>query len=124
MFLTYTCDAGSFPTIITARPGAELYFPLSSDEDERDRDCYRPLERAVGRLHAACAEAGCDMETSALRGRDERSADIAFLAKELYAYPPRSHAGAPENVCLRFARDPREECMLAAATCRKLAWRA
>ena len=101
--------------------GAELYFPLASDDDTRDADCCRPLERALGRLANACAEAGCELHRIPVSGKDARRPDIAFIAKELYAYPPKSSMEKPENVSLRFARDPREECLLAAATCRKMA---
>ena len=101
--------------------GAELYFPLASDEDRRDADCYRPLERGLRRLWDSCVEAGCEVRRCAVSGEDTRSADIAFVSKELYAYPPSSRAEAPENVSLRFALDPREECMLAAATARRAA---
>ena len=100
---------------------AELYFPLASDSDRRDGDCYRPLERALARLNAACTESGCEVRRVPVLGEDARSRDIALLTKELYAYPPQACAEKPENVSLRFARDPREECMLAAATCRKMA---
>ena len=101
--------------------GAELLFPLPTDAGRRDADCFRPLERGIARLEAACAEAGCGVKKAALCREDARSADLACLAGELYAYPPRSYQGKPENVFLRYARDPREECLLAAATARKMA---
>lgn len=100
---------------------AELYFPLSADTGARDADCYRPLEKALARLKEACDEVGCEVRKIALNGADERGEDIAFLARELYAYPPESFERAPKNLCLRFARDPREECLFAAATARKAA---
>lgn len=95
--------------------GAELYYPI--DSNARDADCYLPLEKALMRLADECGE----IRTTALDGEDTRSEDIAFLSRELYAYPPMSFAKKPENVFLRYAKNIREECLLAAATARKAA---
>lgn len=95
--------------------GAELYYPI--DSNARDADCYLPLEKALMRLADECGE----IRTTALDGEDTRSEDIAFLSRELYAYPPMSFAKKPENVFLRYAKNISEECLLAAATARKAA---
>lgn len=100
---------------------AALFFPMASDADARDEDCYRPLQKAMRRLQKACEEIGCTVSVEHLSAADERRAEIAFLAKELYAYPPRVFEDRPKRLRLRMARDPREECMLAAATVRKMA---
>ncbi len=103
-------------------PDASLYLPLPNDPGARDYDCCRPLERALGRLNAACREAGTELRREALRA-EAGDGCLAALREELYAYPPRPWEGEPDALRLAFARDVREECRLAAAEARRLAMR-
>ena len=106
--------------IAAACPAAEMLLPLANDRTTRDYDCYRPLERALGRLSAACREAGVPMERIALPAEAE-AGELRALERELFAYPVRPWAGEAARVRLALAKDVREECMLAAATARRLA---
>ena len=101
-------------------PESTLFFPLANDERARDYDCSRPLERALGRIQAACREAGAAFVRERLEAAQEENS-LRALARELYAYPVQAWDGAPEGVRLALARDVREECMLAAAQARHLA---
>lgn len=101
-------------------PGAGMFFALSGDETDRDYDCRRPLEHALGRMAAACRDAGAQMECTRLPGAAGEGA-LRVLAEELYAYPVRSFEGKTRQVRLAYARDVRQECMLAAARARSLA---
>ncbi len=101
-------------------PESALFFPLPNDKTVRDYDCYRPLEQALGRLAGACQEAGARMHRTPLP-KDEGREEIGALERELFAYPVKIWNKRPEHVHLAFARDVRQECMLAAATARRLA---
>ena len=106
--------------IAAACPAAELFLPLPNDESARDYDCYRPLERALGRLSAACRDAGAELRRVPIAEAAD-AGELRALERELYAYPVRPWTAAPERVRLTLAKDARQECMLAAATCRRLA---
>ena len=97
-----------------------LFFPLPNDEQARDYDTYRPLERALLRISAACREAGTEMQREKLAA-DENENEILRLSRELYAYPAEPFPGETGKIRIDFARDMREECMLAAARARSLA---
>lgn len=99
---------------------AGLFFPLSGHEGERDYDCARPLEKALDRMLAACRDAGAQIERIYLASPNDET-ELRFLARELYAYPAKTCAEDVRHVHLSYARDVREECMLAAATARKCA---
>lgn len=101
--------------------GAELFYPIASDPPARDADCYRPLERALGRMEKACQEQGVEMECRALPDEPHVCGEIAHLARELYAHPVEPLRAEPQHIHMSCARDVREECMLAAATARRLA---
>ena len=102
--------------------GAELFYPIADDPAARDADCYRPLEGALARMGDACLERGVELSCCALDNRAAAAqGEIAWLAREMYAYPIEPRHGAPAHVHLTLARDVREECMLAAATARTLA---
>ncbi len=103
-----------------AGAGADLFFPLSNDPMARDYDAYRPLERVLLRLSAACRDAGGELQREALPGNDAVDA-LRILARELYAYPVKPFGGETDRVRLDLAQDMREECMLAAARARSLA---
>ena len=103
-----------------AGAGATLFFPLPNDALARDYDCYRPLEKALMRLSSACREAGTELRREDLQaGKDTHAAQV--LARELYAYPVEPFNGETDQIHMDFARDLREECMLAAARARSLA---
>ena len=106
--------------IAAACPAAELFLPLPNDERARDYDCNRPLERALSRLSLACRDAGAPLRRVPLPAQAE-AGELRALERELYAYPVRPWTAAPERVRLTMAKDARQECMLAAATCRRLA---
>ena len=99
---------------------AELFFPLPNDPGARDYDCCRPLERALERMAAACRDAGTEFRREAVSG-EAANAELEALAHEFYAYPVQPYPEAPEHIHLSHAQDVREECMLAAATARRLA---
>ena len=101
-------------------PDAALFFPLSGREGERDYDCARPLEKALGRMISACRDAGAQLERVHLPSPSDET-ELRFLARELYAYPAKSRGGDVRHVHLAYARDVREECMLAAAAARRYA---
>ncbi len=101
-------------------PEAVLYLPLPNDSEARDYDCCLPLERALKRLFAACRESGAEFAREALEPEPDAGC-LAALRRELFAYPPEPFAGEPEGIELAYARDVREECMLAAARARTLA---
>lgn len=103
-------------------PQADMFFPLEGNAQRRDYDCFRPLERALGRMAAACRDAGAEWERSALEAAEEKG-ELRALARELYAYPVEPWQGEAAHVHLAYARDVREECMLAAARARHLAMR-
>ena len=108
--------------ISAACPAAELFLPLPNDERARDYDCYRPLERAQNRLVCACRDAGAACRRFPLRAdADGEEGELRALERELYAFPVRPWPEAPQRVHLTLAREARQECMLAAATCRRLA---
>jgi len=101
-------------------PAADLFFPLAGDETCRDYDCYRPLEKALLRLQAACRESGASCARIKLSDHREEG-DLSALAREIYAYPAQPSGEKPAHVHLSLARDIREECMLAAAAARSMA---
>lgn len=101
--------------------GAELFYPLAHGSGARDGACYRPLANALARLSSACQDQGVAVERNALPDEPHPCGEIAHLARELYAYPVEPWAAAPEHVRMVYARDVREECMLAAAAARRLA---
>ena len=101
--------------------GAELFYPLNSDPSARDGACYRPLENALGLLEKLCREQGVELLRHELPDEPHPCGEIAHLARELYANRVQPLAGEPQHVHMVYARDVREECMLAAATARRLA---
>ncbi len=100
--------------------GAELFFPLNNDHLARDYDCCRPLQRALGRIARACADAGTTLERVPVEDKAPLN-QLSLLAREMYAYPAEPQAYAPQNIRVTLCQDVREECMLAAATARRLA---
>ena len=110
----------NFMAQIAANAPSELFFALKNDPASRDYDCFRPIERALGRIMAACRESGAECSRIPLAADDCRS-EIRALTDELYAYPVKKYPGGVHNIHLTLARDPREECMAAAAEARKLA---
>jgi len=110
----------NFMARIAANAPSELFFALKNDEKARDYDCYKPIERAYTRILAACRESGAETKRVPLNDAGAEG-EIPALAAELYAYPVRKYAGEISNVHLTLARDPREECMAAAAAARTLA---
>ena len=100
--------------------GSALFFPLPNDPGARDYDCCRPLERALYRMSAACRDAGTALEREGVQC-EHKNAELRFLSGEFYACPAESCPEEPEHVHITFAQDVREECMLAAATARRLA---
>lgn len=106
--------------VAAACPDADMFFPLAGDAACRDYDCYHPLERALGRMGAACRAAGAQMERIMLEAPED-AGEMRMLARELFAYPVKPVEGEIGNIRLAYARDVREECMLAAAYARSLA---
>lgn len=105
---------------ISKNAAAELFLALGNDRNARDYDCYLPMEKALGRLISACREVSADIRRQALAD-DGADDELRMLARELYAWPAERYPDEPGHVHLLLAKDPREECMLAAATARKMA---
>ena len=105
---------------IAAVSRGELFFALKNDMNARDYDCFKPMERALGRIIGACREQNVEIRRFFLKNPPEKS-EISHLTGEIYAYPVEKYNGNVENIHLTLARDPREECMAAAAMCRRLA---
>ena len=99
---------------------ADMLFPLSARQGERDYDCALPVEKALGRIASACRDAGAQMIREVLSA-PAQDGEIYTLARELYAYPAKRFEEEVHNIHLAYARDVRGECMLAAATARKCA---
>lgn len=99
---------------------AELFFALKNDEHAPDYDCYTPMDRALERIAASCALIGAEHQRIALAD-SAPDGEIRRLERELYAYPVQPWTQPTEKIHLTLAKDPREECMAAAARCRKLA---
>ena len=116
-----------------------LFLPLETDETARDLDVFEPMTRCFKRLQKACEAAGVSFEQVTVlpweraAGRAHclgvdaptQAPELARLARELYAYPAEADASgrSPKRVQLAATRNPREECMFAAALCRRLAVR-
>ena len=106
---------------IAARcPRADLFYPISGDESAPDGDCYRPLERALARIAAACNDCGAGFSRHALAG-EARTGELAALEREIFACPAQSWQGDVHRVQLSPARSLQQECLLAAAQARRLA---
>ena len=99
---------------------AAIFLPLANDPAARDYDCYRPVEKQLMRLNAACTAQGLQIERACIPD-DAQESELRLLERELFAYPMQPAEHAPKRVRLRTAKDVREECMLAAATARRLA---
>lgn len=112
-----------------------VFLPLENDESARDIDVYAPLDACFSRLLRCCAQAGVAVERVYILPASDRPArpgtfpvpmpaqkgDLSLLARELYAYPARPADAAPRHIQLAAMRNPMEECLFAAALCRRLA---
>ena len=102
-----------------------VFLPLENDPDARDRECFIPIEHALGRLLEACRAAGVDAERVPVSGEDgvSQHPELRRLSGELFAFPPLPAASdaAPRHIQLASTRSPVEECLFAAALCRRLA---
>ena len=97
-------------------PAADLLYPL----DEDAGDAALPLKKALARLENACADCGAAYRRSLIPA-GAAPGEIAHLARNLFACPPVPWMDAPRHVHIAMARDVRQECLLAAATARRLA---
>lgn len=128
-----------------------VFLPLENNPESRDFDPFLPLQNSFERLyHAAklagvpvdriCVEADSSAanplpEPAMARMRSARSINIMYLPappqhgelarleRELFAFPtePDPSATAPRHVQIATLRTPREECLFAAALCRRMA---
>ena len=102
---------------------AGLFLPLENDPDAPDRDCYLPLEKALGRLQAIVRSFGGSMQRVpvAASDADDRHDDIKTLERALFAWPGVNTGRAPEAITLLQPRTVKEECQYAAALSRHVA---
>ena len=108
-------------------PRTTVFFPLENDPEARDFECFLPLQQCFDRLCRACARAGAEVERVCLSEAEtaQRGA-LARLSRELFAFPAlpalsdRPEA-APGCIQLAALKNPMEECLFAAALCRRLA---
>ena len=120
-------------------PDTRVFLPLDRDAAARDLDVFEPMSKCLDRLVRTCQGMNIDPELidvlpaapgsrrpDALYVDEPRQADdLALLARELYAYPsmPEPAGKPPRHIQLAATRDPVEECLFAAALCRRLALR-
>ena len=117
-------------------PETRLFLPLDANPDARDQVVFTPLLKCMKRLIKACGQAGVEVaQVPVIADGDApgaltvaapaRSRELARLADELYAYPalPDPSGKPPRHIQLAAARNPMEECLFAAALCRRLAVR-
>ena len=117
-----------------ACPEACAFLPLENDPEARDFDCYIPMQSSLDRLCRACAAAGVDVERVPVTDEEgvpgalfvpapDQARELAHLARELFAFPakPAPADYKPKHIQLAVARNPMEECLFAAALCRRMA---
>ena len=104
-----------------------VFLPLSDEEADGDRDIFVPMKRCYDRLIRVCGNAGVPVERVSIPedARDSRHSELRLLSRALYAYPGETapSEAPPRRIQLAAARSPMEECLFAAALCRRLAMR-
>ena len=129
---------GLIAAIGAACPDVRVFLPLENDPEARDFECFIPLRQSFERLLAACRAAGAAVER--VRVVDaapaapasgpalavavpERHPELVRLSEELFAFPaePAASDAPPARIQLAAMRNPMEECLFAAALCRRLA---
>ena len=106
-------------------PRTRVFLPLESDENAPDFEVYRPMQGCLKRLLRACEAVGVPVERVTVTADAEagQAGELRRLARQLYAFPvaPDPSGRPPRHIQLAANRDPREECLFAAALCRRLA---
>ena len=101
---------------ISARcTAADMLFPTDADPH-----CSLPMEKALARLSSACRDCGAETRRIIIP-REEKQGEIPHLARQLFACPAEPCPEKPRHIHLSLARNLRSECLLAAATARRLA---
>lgn len=99
-----------------------MIFASDADMDTPDRDCFIPVNRAIGRMRGVCVAAGAEVETARYDETDDwRFRAVKHIAKELYADRPEVFEHEPEGLKLMALKDPRAEAAYVAGMCRQLA---
>lgn len=102
--------------------GVTMIFASDADMDAPDRDCFVPVNRAVGRMRSVCAAAGAQVETMRFdAGDDWRFSAVRHISRNLYADRPEVFEGEPDGIKLMALKDPRAEAAYVAGMCRQLA---
>ena len=111
--------------VAAACPDTRAFLALENDEQAGDFAVYVPMERCLKRLIKMCDARGVPVERVEAAGEDAapQAKELRFLSRALFSYPAQAApAGVtPRRVQLAAARNPREECLFAAALCRRLA---
>ena len=112
-----------------------VFLPLNNDENARDRDAWTPLRNCLDRLILAARQAGVWPEQIRVESTGTPSPnrlvvpaplqaeELSVLAQELFAFPvqPSASDRAPSHLQVVTLKTPLEECLFAAALCRRLA---
>ena len=126
---------GLIAAVGAACPDCRVFLPLENDRSAPDFECFVPLQQSYDRLWRACVDAGVEVDRICLTEgpagvgamrvpAPEQKPALRHLSGELFAFPARPFAGgAPGCVQLAAMRNPVEECLFAAALCRRLAMR-
>ena len=119
-----------------ACPETRVFLPLENDPEASDFEAYIPMQQGFERLCRACREAGCEVERVRLAPEGAAAGDgmlpvsvpaqhreLQRLSRELFAFPARPAPAeyAPKRIQLAAMRNPMDECLFAAALCRRLA---
>ena len=115
---------GLIAAVGAACPDARLFLPLENDPEARDFECFLPLQQTFDRLCRACREAGVPVERVPLTeaaAPSPQHPELQLLSRELFAFPANPSEAAPRRIQLAAMRNPMDECLFAAALCRRLA---
>lgn len=109
--------------VAAVSPETRAFLPLENDEDAGDFMVFEPMKRCLDRLTAACRGLGVPVERVAVQGEAPQAGELRRLSRELFAFPAQAEPSdaPPKRIQLAAARNPMEECLFAAALCRRLA---
>ena len=136
--LTPSTLHGLIAAVGAACPRTNVFLPLENDPEARDFDTFQSMQNVFERLYHAAKLAGVYPERIRLESMPGSGAEgtltvagpvqhpeLARLERELFAFPaqPDPSSKAPGHVQIAMLRNPMEECMFAAALCRRMAMR-
>ena len=113
--------------VAAACPETRVFLPLEIDKNAGDFIVFAPMHHCLERLESACRDYGVQPEVCAVPedAENPQTPELARLSRELFAFParPAPSVAPPRHIQLAAARNPMEECLFAAALCRRLAVR-